>query len=264
MPYSATSSDNVDCSDKRTANASLIHSPFPSPACGGGKGAGKLPRPVGATWGEPDPGEARRSITGDLPVPVAAGCVRARLREGIVGLADPAYLPAREDLTHGTDLAFVSVMSRSIVILPTREGGRGCAKDAERDRHDQGCFSRLEHCPISNLFVVAFRVINRGGPRFIPRSHSKYSRSIAEHQARLWKSAHATHDLAPRPHAFRSAATARRDASPTSRELAWLVKPRPRPPMGIITLMARSSAFYSTFQPSSRALVGGPRPPVPA
>jgi len=45
---------------KRTANSSLYPSPFPSPACGGGKGAGKMPCPAGATWSEPRPEEARR------------------------------------------------------------------------------------------------------------------------------------------------------------------------------------------------------------
>jgi hypothetical protein len=79
-------------------------------------------------------------------MPVVEVCTRRRLREGIVGLADPACLPAREDLTQGTDFAFPSVMSRPIVILPTREGGRGCGKDAESDRHDQGGLSKLEHC----------------------------------------------------------------------------------------------------------------------
>ena len=53
-------------------------------------------------------------------MPVVEVCMRARLREGIAGLADPAsfHLSAREDLTQGTDLAFASVMSRPIVILP--------------------------------------------------------------------------------------------------------------------------------------------------
>src|SRR6516164_268832 len=115
------------------------------------------------------------SITGDLPVPVVESCVRARLCEGIARLADPAsfHLSAREDLTQGTDLAFPSVMSRPIVILRTpREGGRGCAKDAENYRRDQGRPSILEHCVISKA-VVAFCMINRGAPRFIPRPHSK-------------------------------------------------------------------------------------------
>ena len=101
---------------------------------------------------------------------VAGASPFARLREGIAGLADPAsfHLSAREDLTQGTDLAFASVMSRPIVILPTREGGRGCAKDAESDRHDQGPLSILEHCLISKV-AVAFCVVDLGGPRFIPR-----------------------------------------------------------------------------------------------
>ena len=110
---------------------------------------------------------------------VAGASPFARLREGIAGLADPAsfHLSAREDLAQGTDLAFASVMSRPIVILPTREGGRGCAKDAENDCRDQGGLYILEHCLVSKA-VVAFRVINRGGPRFIPRPHFKYSLSI--------------------------------------------------------------------------------------
>jgi len=86
---------------------------------------------------------------------VAGASPFARLREGIAGLADPAsfHLSAREDLTRGTDLAFPSIMSRPIVILPTREGGRGCAKDAESDRHDQGRLSMLEHCLTSELLL---------------------------------------------------------------------------------------------------------------
>jgi hypothetical protein len=70
--------------------------------------------------------------------------MRVRLREGIAGLADPTYLPAREDLTQGTDLAFPSVMSGPIVVFrAAREGGRDRAKDAESDRHDQGGLSIL-------------------------------------------------------------------------------------------------------------------------
>ena len=86
---------------------------------------------------------------------VAGASPLARLREGIAGLVDPAsfHLSAREDLTQGTDLAFASVMSRPIVILATREGGRGCAKDAESDRHDQGRLSMLEHCLTSELLL---------------------------------------------------------------------------------------------------------------
>ena len=86
-------------------------------------------------------------------MPAVEVCMSRRLREGTVGLADPACLPAREDLTQGTDLAFPSVMSRPIVILPTREGGRGCAKDAEGDRHAQGRLFTLEHFLISELLL---------------------------------------------------------------------------------------------------------------
>ena len=126
------------------------------------------------------PGRPDASITGDLPVPVVEVCMRAQLCEGIAGLADPAsfHLSAREDLTQGADLAFPSVMASPIVILRTpREGGRCCAKDAENDCRDQGGLYILEHCLVSKA-VVAFRVINRGGPRFIPRPHFKYSLSI--------------------------------------------------------------------------------------
>jgi hypothetical protein len=80
-------------------------------------------------------------------------------------------------LTQGTDLAFPSVMSRPIVVFrPARVGGRGRPKGAESDRHNQGGLSIFEHRLISKLLCV----INRGGPRFIPRPHSKYSLAIAE------------------------------------------------------------------------------------
>ena len=88
-------------------------------------------------------------------MPVAEACILGRLREGIAGLAAPAalHLSAGEDLTIGTDLAFPSVLSRPIVILPTREGGSGRAKDAEGNRHDQGGLSLLEHCLVSKLLL---------------------------------------------------------------------------------------------------------------
>jgi hypothetical protein len=82
-------------------------------------------------------------------VPAVEVRMHARLCEGITELAAPPA--AQEELTRGTDLAFVSVMSRPIVILPAREGG--CGKDAESDRHDQGGLSMLKHCLISKLLL---------------------------------------------------------------------------------------------------------------
>jgi hypothetical protein len=71
----------------------------------------------------------------------------------------------------------------------------------------------------------------------IPRDRSRSASIYSVNIAAPLESAHATHDLAVRPHAFRSAA-ARRDASPTSWKLAWLVK---------------TGALCSVFQPSSLA-----------
>ena len=85
--------------------------------------------------------------------------LRMRLREGAAWPAEDIGMIDRVDAVHA---AFddVATAAAAIVILRSCQGGRGRAKDAEGDRHDQGRLSILEPCRISK-FVVAFCVINR-------------------------------------------------------------------------------------------------------
>jgi hypothetical protein len=100
------------------------------------------------------------SLSRALPVAVVMGEIRGDVRESIwatrviLRAAFLATIRWHEALTQGTDLAFPSVMSRPIVVFRTpRVGGRGRAKDAESDGHDQGGLSILEHCLVSKLLL---------------------------------------------------------------------------------------------------------------
>jgi hypothetical protein len=131
-------------------------------------------------------------------MPVVEVCMRARLREGIAGQAGPAalHLSARENLTQGTDLAFPSVMSRPIVILPARQGGRSGAKDAESDRHDQGGLSSLEHCLYLQSCCCILRDKSRRASIYSKTSFQIFAVDCRAPAAPL-ESDHATHPSAP-------------------------------------------------------------------
>jgi hypothetical protein len=89
-----------------------------------------------------------------MPVAVAMVGIRGDVRESEwatrVTLRFLATIRWHEALAQGTDLAFASVMAPLSVVFPApRVDGRGRAKDAEGDRHDQGRLSVLEHCLVS-------------------------------------------------------------------------------------------------------------------